>query len=459
MHLIHFLRTRPTRTRILLAVLSALILAVGLYFVPPIHARLVWRVENLRSKIVYFFNPPDEAIFQPSEQSLLATIVAQTMQAYQTPLPPTRTPEPATPTGPTAQPTATSTPLPETVQLEGVTYVDQHGRNNYCGPANFTMALNFWGWNGDRYDIGEALMPGNNMGKDSRAGDSDKNVMPYELQDYIAQSVPGMTSIIRYGGDVDILRRMVAAGFPVVVEKGIYETDLNGKFSWMGHYAFVTGYDDAKQEIIYQDTYQPEGAPPGRNRRISFEDFIDGWRSFNYVFVVVYPYEREAQVLTLLGDYADDTWASRHALDMAENEIRTLTSTSKYFALFNKGTSHVALFEYADAALAYDEAFNLYAELASDDSLRPYRMMWYQTGPYRAYFYSGRYADVVNLANHTLNETISKPVLEESLYWRSQAEYMLGDTHSAVADYRAALAIHPGWEPAVLALQDLGVTP
>jgi uncharacterized protein YvpB len=449
---------RITLPRLLAVVLLILLVAVGVYFLPPVHARLAWRVDELRSKIVYFFNPPDEAIFQPSEQSMLGTIVAQTMQAYQTPLSPTRTPAPIETTGPTVEPTATSTPLPSAVELEGVKYEDQHGRNNYCGPANFSMALNYWGWNGNRDIIGQALMPGNNTGKDGRVGNSDKNVMPYELQDFIAQRVPGMTSIIRYGGDVDVLRRMIAAGFPVVVEKGIYEKDMNGKFSWMGHYAFVTGYEDASQELVYQDTYQPEGAPPGRNRRISFEEFIEGWRSFNYVFVVVYPYEREAQVLTLLGDYADENWAARHALDIADNETRVMASAAEYFAWFNKGTSHVALFEYADAASAYDKAFQIYAELGGDETLRPYRMMWYQTGPYRAYFYSGRYTDVVNLANNTF-QTISSPILEESLYWRAQAEYMLGDTKSALADYRAALAIHPGWEPAVVALQDLGVTP
>ncbi len=52
--------------------------------------------------------------------------------------------------------------------------------------------------------------------------------------------------------------------------------------------------------------------------------------------------------------------------------------------------------------------------------MRPYRMMWYQTGPYKAYYYSNRFADVINLADTTLNETISEPVLEESLYWRGR---------------------------------------
>lgn len=454
------IRSATLWTRILLATLLALILAVGLYFVPPVHDRLAWRVESLQSRIYYFFNPPDEAVFQPSEQTMLATIVASTMQAYQTPqYLPTRVS--ASPTFdaslPTLPPTPTSTPLPEFVQLEGVKYEHQHGHNNYCGPANFSMALTFWGWSGSREVIGKAVMPGNTT-SEGKPANKDKNVMPYELQDYIAANVPGITSIIRYGGDVDLLKRIVAAGFPVVVEKGIYEVDLNGKFSWMGHYAFVTGYDEAKEEFIYQDTYQPPGAPRGNNRRIKYDEFVEGWRSFNYVFVVVYPYSREAEVLNLLGDYVDEDWASRHALEVAEEETRTLKGIDQYFAWFNVGTSHVALFEHADAALAYDMAFQVYTTLGRDDSVRPYRMMWYQTGPYKAYFYSGRYTDVVNLANVTF-ETIEPDNLEESLYWRGQAYYMIGDTQSAIADYRTALEIHPGWAPAVQALQDLGVQP
>jgi hypothetical protein len=36
---------------------------------------------------------------------------------------------------------------------------------------------------------------------------------------------------------------------------------------------------------------------------------------------------------------------------------------------------------------------------------------------------------------------------------------MAGDTQSAIADYRAALKVHPAWELAIQALQDLGVVP
>ncbi|MDQ3003972.1 MAG: tetratricopeptide repeat protein [Chloroflexota bacterium] len=49
--------------------------------------------------------------------------------------------------------------------------------------------------------------------------------------------------------------------------------------------------------------------------------------------------------------------------------------------------------------------------------------------------------------------------MEESLLWRGRAHYMVGDTQSAIADYRAALKVHVNWVPAMQALQDLGIQP
>lgn len=66
---------------------------------------------------------------------------------------------------------------------------------------------------------------------------------------------------------------------------------------------------------------------------------------------------------------------------------------------------------------------------------------------------------MINLADTTLNDTISKPILEESLLWRGRAYYMSGDSQSAIADYRAALKVHMKWIPAMQALQDLGIQP
>ncbi len=435
------------RNRILLILAASVgmgVLAVGIYFFPPVHSRLAWRVDTLRTQIKYYFNPPEQAIFQPAQQVQVDTIVQLTMQALQSTPTETATPLPTSP-GPTVTPTITPTPLPSSVILSGVKYEDQHNRWNYCGPANYAMALTFWGWKGNRDLIGKAVKP----------SDKDKNVMPYEFQNYISANVPGMGSVIRVGGDAELVKRLIANGFPVVAEKGYYERDYTGRMGWLGHYLFTTGYDDAKGVFIVQDSY----LIPGKDLEVPYNEYIDGWRSFNYLFTVVYPLEREVEVMSLLGPYVDNTWAARRALEIAKAESASMTGIDQFFAWFNRGSSHVALFEYFDGAVAYDEAFRLYANLAKDDTTRPYRIMWYQTGPYWAYYYTNRYQDVVNLATTTLNETIAEPVLEESLYWRARALYMLGDTNGAVNDLRASLSITPNFAASLEMLRSLGIQP
>ena len=427
----------------------ALVLLVGVYSLPPVQSRLAWRVDELSARIKYFFDPPDQAVFQPTQSAHSEATLAITLTPTFNP-----TPAPSSTPGVTPTATITPTPLPASISLSGVKYESQSDHNNYCGPTNFSMALTFWGWKGSRSVIGAALMPGNNWDKDGKAGNNDKNVMLYEFQDYISGNVPGLGSVQRYGGDIDLLKHLIAGGFPVIAEKGYYEKDMLGKISWMGHYQFVTGYDDATRELIVQDTYLD-----GPNFHIKYDEFTKAWRAFDYLFLVVYPVERESEVLALLGPLADQDAAARIALDRAQKEMLSLTGNDQFWAAFNVGTSLVALREYAQAGTAYDSAFELYARLSTDLTSRPYRVMWYQTGPYYAYYYSDRFADVINLANTTLNDTISKPILEESLLWRGRAFARTGATQAAIDDYRAALKIHVDWAPALQALQDLGVAP
>lgn len=433
-----------------------ILLAFGIYFLPPVHDRLSTRVDLIRSRIFYYFNPPSDVVFTPAQESpftietALATARAEiaktlTPQATLTPTP-----------GPTLTPTITSTPVPASVNLPGVTYVDQHGRWNYCGPANLTMALNFWGWSGDRDDVARVVKPGSGDPKKSfiEQGLPDKNVMPYELVDFVNEETQ-YRALLRYGGDEALIKSLIAAGFPVIVEKGYYEADYTGKIDWLGHYLFTTGYDDAKGGFIVQDAY----LKPGKNLLSKYAEYQDGWRAFNYLFIVVYPANRDTEVMHLLGNWADESWANQHALEIAQQESESLSGNNLFFAWFNQGTSLVALRDYVGAGAAYDKAFSIYATWDVKKANRPFRMLWYQTGPYFAYFYSQRYQDVINLANTTLNDTISTPTLEESLLWRGRAYYQIGKTQAAIDDYRATLKIHKGWLPAIQALQDLGLQP
>ena len=424
----------------LLGLSGSVLLAALLFQIPFVKENVGWRISELRARLQYAMSPPDEAVFTPNQT--LSAAVAATLSAY------TPSPTPTSPVGPTATPlpapapTETPEPIPQSVVLEGVVYVDQHNRWNYCGPANLTMALNFWGWTGNRDDVARVVKPGiQDPDLDFiQRGRLDKNVMPYEMADFVAEQTE-LSVLVRSGGEVDLVKRLLAAGFPVLVEKGYYEADYTGTVAWLGHYLYTTGYDDSTGEFIVQDAY----LEPGRDMRVAYADYVEGWRSFNYLFMVVYPPELEADVYRALGSWGDPAWADEHALTIARAESESLQGIDRFFAWFNQGSSLVNLLRYPEAATAYDTAFGLYAQLEDDETQRPYRIMWYQTGPYWAYFYSGRYQDVINLANTTRFETISEPTLEESLYWRGLAKEALGDVNGAVADLAEAVRLNPNF--------------
>ncbi len=445
----------PPPARIPLIVIGLLILVLVVYNIPFVNEKLSWRVDDLRAQIVYFFRPPDQAVFQPGSQK--PTLGTGTLPPPQIRIL-TRTPEATlTPSGPTSTPTITPTPLPPAVSLPGVIYVDQTGGYNLCAPSNLTMALKFWKWPGTRDDILHAIKPGINDASLEFfvRGKTDKNVMPYEMVDFVNDDTK-FHALSRYGGNPQVLKSLIAAGYPVLIEKG--EVQCESFFScttisWMGHYLFINGYNDADKTFIVQDSYRD-----GPNFKEDYDKLYGEWRAFNFIFMVVYPADREAQIQSALGDWSDAQWANQRALDVANQDTQALSEVDAYFAWFNKGTSHVQLLQYQDAANAFDQAFVLYSNLTVDKEHLPFRMMWYQTGPYKAYFYSGRYQDVINLANVTL-QTVSAPTLEETLYWRAMAEQAVGETNAAIVDYQQANHLNPKMAVIIQALESLGITP
>jgi tetratricopeptide (TPR) repeat protein len=445
---------------VLLGSALAILALVGIYNIPFVNVRLVWRIDSLRAKIMEIVNPPEEQVFVPAVEARQPTPTGGLLPTPQVTVIEQETPTP-TQVLPTAPPTITPTPLPGRVDLKGSKfYVDQKNRWNYCGPANLTMALKFWGWKGDRDDVAKVVKPGFiDPNKDfiSR-GRLDLNVMPYEMADFVASETE-YSALVRHGGDIDVIRALLAAGFPSIIEKGYYERDTQGKRTWMGHYLFVTGYDDSEKAFIVQDAYYLDGESPRKNILVKYADFIEGWRAFNYLFMVVYPRERENEVYNTLGPWGDPGWAHTRSLETANSEVNSLQGIDLFFAWFNKGTGHVQLLQYNEAASAYDRAFTIYAGLGTDNNVRPYRMVWYQTGPYWAYFYTGRYQDVVNLANVTLSTPSTGPTLEESLYWRAMAEFALGDSAAAFADMRETVRLNPSFSPGLAKLQEWGVKP
>ncbi len=99
--------------------------------------------------------------------------------------------------------------------------------------------------------------------------------------------------------------------------------------------------------------------------------------------------------------------------------------------------------DHENAAAAFDQARAIGL---------PWRMLWYQFGPYEAYYQIGRYDDVILLADTTLME---RPYFEESYYYRGLAKAALGDIEQARSDLQKAVKRNPNFSPAAEALAQL----
>ncbi len=415
------------------------------YNLPPVHDHLGWRVDALVSEIKYALNPPEQVIFVPQDQpartQLPTPVVRQVATAEPTAAAVAIGPSPTPPASPTPLPTPT--PLPATVKLEGVVHEWQQWNN--CGPANLAMALSFWGWEGDQTDTAAYLKP----------NPRDKNVMPYEMANFVNEKT-GLKAILRVGGDLERLKALIAAGFPVIVEKGFEGPKFDG---WMGHYEVITGYDDAKSHVIAQDSYQG----PGENVLVSYDNLLKNWLAFDGTYIVIYPQEREAEVQAILGADWDTTHNYQTAAEKSSQDIFASSGRDQFFAWYNRGTNLMYLQDYTGAADAYDKAFAIYPSIPEKE--RPWRMVWYQTGPYFAYFFTQRYYDTIALATTTI-DTANEPAIEESFFWRGRAFLELyrldgkqDELEHAVEDFRATLKWHPEFQPSLEQLQALGVTP
>ena len=415
---------------LLLGGLGLCLLSALIYNLPPVHDRLAWRVDTLRVQVKRYLNPPEQVVFVPQEQ--VDAIVQGTLTAMVPAFSPTLPLALTTTPSPSPAPSPTWAPLPESISLNGIRH--EYQQFNNCAPASLSMVLSYWSWVGDQYLTRAYLRP--NFESD------DKNVNPYELVDYVEKQTQ-FDALWRVGGDLETLKRLLAAGFPVLIEKGLEDPHDH---SWLGHYQILSGYNDAKGQFLVYVSY--EGPPEAYG--VSYDTIGQFWRHFNFVYTVIFPPERATEVNALLGANSDAQINYRNAADIALAETGALTGREQFFAWFNRGSNLVHMQDYAGAAQAFDTAFSLYAALPQEE--RPWRLLWYLDGPYAAYYHTGRYQDVINLAHSTLIN-VDKPVLEETYYWRGMAKAAMGDHPGAVEDLQRAANLNPNSTPAPRELQ------
>jgi hypothetical protein len=342
-----------------LGILLAALIVVGVYQIPFVKNKLEWRLDAA-SGVVRGLIYPGNTLLVPSGAEAAA-------------IPPTSAPSPTLEGEATrVEVSPTSTPLPSIVDLESPEWEKQDWNN--CGPATLAIGLKYFGWDGDQYSISDLVKPDR----------GDRNVNIDELVYFVNNRAGWLTADYRVNGTIDILKRFIAAGYPVVVEKGyIIESD-GPDAGWAGHYLLLTGYDDTEALFVAQDSFV------GPDQEVTYGALDEGWRAFNRAYLYFYPTDRPPDLEGILGDDLDTDKNRARALEVARSEIES--DSTQTFAWFNLGSNLLYFERYREAANAFDNALEIGL---------PWRFTRYQFGPYIAYFHQGREEDVIELADAT----------------------------------------------------------
>jgi tetratricopeptide (TPR) repeat protein len=332
--------------------------------------------------------------------------------------------------GEPAAPTSAYHTAAPSVKLTDLSHMWQTWNN--CGPATLAMNLSYYGSTLSQADVGAAL----------RFYEDDKNVGPEEMAAFARSQ--GFNALVRINGDADRLRLLLSNSIPVLLETWHEPEPDDG----MGHYRLLVGYEDAAQEWIAYDSYDSRGVDPNQpyaGIRVPYDELDRLWSVFNRTYVLIYTDEFAPAVEGILGPELDDAAMWQRALEHAWAE--TQERPDDPFAWFNLGSDLVALGQFEPAAGAYDRARQIGL---------PWRMLWYQFGPFQAYYETARYQEVVALTDATIKTTSS---IEEIYYWRGMALKAQGDVPGARQAWQRALELNPNYAEAAAVLADLETQP
>ena len=266
----------------------------------------------------------------------------------------------------------------------------------------------------------------------------DKNVSPEEMVAFARSQ--GFNAITRVNGDFDLLRMLLSNGIPAMIETWHEDEPGDG----MGHYRLVTGYDEASRQLIVFDSYVSKGVSSDRpydGIRLSYDEIWELWSVFNRTYILVYTDDMEPVVRSILGDELDGAVMWQRALVQAQAELKERPEDP--FAWFNLGTDLAALGRFEEAVQAYDRARVIGL---------PWRMLWYQFGPFRAYYETGQYEALIALADATIRTAGN---IEETYYWKGLGLVAMGNVNAARQAWERAIELNASYSPASDALAKL----
>jgi len=298
------------------------------------------------------------------------------------------------------------------------------------------MALTYFGERLSQEDTALVLKP----------DPEDRNVSPWEMAAYVSNETSHQ-ALFRANGSTETLRQLLASGIPVIIELGIDPPGEFGWLGWYGHYLLLVAYDDDLEQFWVYDSWFGTSEEPLKNadpngRVLPYADLQTYWPQFNRNYIALYEPGQSELVAEIIGPDMDEQLMWQRALARVRDEAAA--NSADAFSWFNLGTAYNALGSYQNAATAFDQARAIGL---------PWRMLWYQFGPYEAYYQTGRYDDVLLLADVTLKD---RPYFEESYYYRGLALAAQGKLPEARASLSDAVSFNPNYAAAAEALATLG---
>lgn len=291
--------------------------------------------------------------------------------------------------------------------LPGATWVPQTFNN--CGPATTSMILQYFGFTVSQEQTKAVL----------RTNPTDTNVFTYEIADYLKRDYD-IESKIFYGGDIQLMKKLLANGFYIMIEDWLHPNED------IGHTTILRGYDDAQGVFISDDSYI------GINVTYPYEQLDQTqWKPFNREYLAIYKPGNEELLRAIVGEDWDEQTMWEGAVQTARGEIAK--NDRDMYAWFNLGASLYELGQFGEAKTAFERSRAIGW---------PRRMLWYQIQPIQTYNKLGEYEKALELANIGLagNDSFAELHLEKAIAYKG-----LGDTAKARDEAQQAIRHSPNF--------------
>ncbi len=285
---------------------------------------------------------------------------------------------------------------------------------NNCGPATLSMIMAYFDVSVSQEELADKIRPYQHPKGDN----DDKTIFSSEFVTW-ANSY-GLKAVSRVNGDIQMLKWLTSNNIPVVVKTWLKQDED------IGHFRLVKGFDESKQVIIQDDSYE------GKDKEFSYYDFLKLWQPFNYNYIVVYKPEQEALVKAILKQEWQEQTAWENALSRAQKETQ-LTPDNPY-PLFNQATSFYHLGE-------YEKTVQIFKQVEQD---LPKRMLWYQIEPVKSYQQLGRYDEALALIARILSS--NNKAFSELYQIRGEIYYDQGKKQEAKQEFEQALFYNKNYQ-------------